>query len=208
MPRPRIDRHWQERIRELTEQNPKWGSLKIARQLEKEAKELRRNDWPSEKACRNYMARHREVPEHERRQYRLVYWPESFGTPELPWEAAPAVLEAIRIAGEDKRPTVRTAKWYWRLTVAAPDMRPEDRLEMARHLAAVEASDLPSAAESWRGFEWKLLHPGIPMPEPHRIWTSIDKAVAEGVFSPSVAEQIKESRRRRKSAEGGPTNEG
>ena len=137
MPRPRIDRYWQERIRELTEQNPEWSSAKIAQRLEEEANQLGRNDWPSEKACRNYMAIHRQAGEHERRQYRLTYWPVSFGTPELPWEAAPAVLEAVRMTCEDGRPTVRTAKWYWRLSLAAPDMEPKDRLNMARQMAAV-----------------------------------------------------------------------
>lgn len=207
MPRQKIDHHWQERIRELTEQNPGWSSSRVAQRLKEEAHRLGRNDWPSEKTVRNYMALHREASEHERRQYRLTYWPESFGTPELPWEAAPAVLEAIRIAGEDNRPTVRTAKWYWRLALAASALHPRERLDMARKMAAAEASGLARAAESWRGFEWKLIHPGVPMPEPHRIWTTIDAAVAEGVFDPAVAERIKESRRQREAKAKGVKNE-
>jgi hypothetical protein len=158
MPRPRIDRYWQERIRELTEQNPRLSSTKIAARLEEEAHALERADWPSEKACRNYMALHRNAPEEERRQYRLARWPESFGTPDLPWEAAPAVLEAVRVAGEAYRPTVRTVKWYWRLTLAWPESQPEDRLEMARVLAVAEATDPAMASDTVRAIESILLH--------------------------------------------------
>ncbi|MGE5618089.1 MAG: hypothetical protein ACM3US_02395 [Sphingomonadaceae bacterium] len=176
--------------------------------LKAEAKRLGRNDPPSEKTVRTYAKIQREAPEHERRQYRLVYWPESFGTPELPWEAAPAVFEAIRMTGEESRPTVRTAKWYWRLFLAAPDMAPKDRLRTARQMAAVEVSDLPRAAQSWRLFEWKMLHPGVVPPEPLPIWTSIDVAEEEGVLTPSVAEAIRESRRQRKlQQEGEPADE-
>lgn len=199
MPRPPIDSYWVERIHELTENNPQLGSSKMSVRLQEEAKRLGRDDWPSEKACRNYKAKHKDLPEHERRQYRFVYWPESFGTPELPWEASPAVLEVLRFCGGDDRPTVRVAKWYWRVSLVTPQMPPKDRLNWARTIAAVEVSGLPLSGETMRGFEWKLIHPGEPMPDVHHIYTTIDAAEREGLFSPAVAKQLREAKERRKS---------
>jgi hypothetical protein len=65
-----------------------------------------------------------------------VNYPQSFGTPDLPWESASAVLGYIEIHPHlqlqlgvkfgllmdgKPRPTTRAAKWYWRLFLAAPD---------------------------------------------------------------------------------------
>lgn len=172
MPRPRIDIFWRDRVKELVEQNPRLGSRKINEQLEAEATVLKRVDWPSEKTVRNIMKEHRAAPEQERRLYGQVFWPESFGTPELPWESAPAVLEAIRLSEEGRfssatwtasvtepyRPTVRTAKWLWRLALAEPDMRARDRLGWARCLADIDASGSPYADRAYREMEGELLH--------------------------------------------------
>ena len=206
MARSRIDPYWIERIRQLTER--RGGSTTITAQLKAEAKREGREKPPSEKTVRTYIKEHHAAPEHERRLYRQVYWPESFiNNPDLPWEAAPVVLEAMR-ACEDKkedRPTVRTAKWLWRLALATPYMAASDqpgwardRLDWARILAACEASGLPKAEETWRWMEWRLLHPEVEPPKPFPIWTTIDAAEAEGAFSPAVAEGFRESKRRRK----------
>lgn len=116
-----------------------------------------------EKTTRTYMKLHREAPEHERRQYSLVHWPESFGTPELPWESAPAILAAIRTFPEGSRPTVRAAKWFWRLTLAglAP-ASPGERLLWALLAVEYERSDAPP--EAWRGLEQHLLQPEMEEP--------------------------------------------
>lgn len=207
VPRPRIDNYWQQRIKEETEQNIGLGSSKLATQLEQEAARLGRDDPPGEKSVRNYMKGHRAAPEHERRLYRKVYWPESFGKPELPWESAPAVLEAMR-ACEDRRedrPTVRTAMWFWRLALAEPGIpAPSGRrdwartlLGWARNLAACEASGLDGANETWRNMERRLLHPGVVPPEPFHVVATIDALEEEGAFSPAVAEQLRESKLRR-----------
>lgn len=164
MPNRRIDGHWRERIRELTEQNPRLSSRKIAERLEAEAREADRIDWPSEKTVRNIMAEHRGASERERRQYALAHWPESFeNNPDLPWEAARLILEGMRIHG-GKRPTVRAAKWLWRLSLAnqaSPDVDSRYALwDLAKIMAAVEASGLPGKEETWRGIERTLLNPG------------------------------------------------
>jgi len=72
---------------------------------------------------------------------RRVRFPHSFGTPDLPWEAAGPVMDFMVIfediqrgpederfgvlMNEEPRPTTRAAKWYWRLYLAAPTAPPE-----------------------------------------------------------------------------------
>ena len=46
--------------------------------------------------------------------------------------------------------------------------------------------------------EWRLLHPEVEPPKPFPIWTTIEAAEAEGAFTPAWAEQLRESKRRRK----------
>jgi hypothetical protein len=192
VPRRKIEQLWRDRVRELTEQNPRWSSRRIAAQLEAEGKELGRDDWPSEKTVRNIMKEHRDAPESERQLYRQVYWPESFGTPELPWEAAPIVLEAIRVhrldtapwdrwpIGTDGRPTVRTATWFWRFTLAAPPEMPGlERLKWARLLAACDSSGLPGVEATYRAIEKRLIDPESP-PGPLTIYATEEALIEEG----------------------------
>lgn len=196
MPRPRIDAIWRARVKELTEQGPQRSGRQIAEMLKAEAAVAERDDWPSEKTVRNIMAEHRATPIEERRLYNQVFWPESFGTPELPWEAASVVLEAIRDVGGDKvnRPTVRTAKWVWRLSLAGSDMSLWERLLLARNLAACEASALPNAEETWRSIEIQLIHPERTQ-KGFVTMTTAEAAEAEDLFPPGFAEEMrKESR--------------
>lgn len=166
MPMPRIDTYWRNRVRELAEQNPRVSSRKITAQLEGEAKALKREDWPSEKSVRNIIAEHRDAPEQERRLYRLVYWPESFtGNPDLPWESAREVLVAMSYiekyqpGGVGGRPTIRMAKWYWRLYLVDPNGGISGRVHLARMLAAYEAGDRSGTDATWRSVERQLVSP-------------------------------------------------
>src|SRR5581483_1271888 len=88
--RRKIDDYWRDRVRQLTEAEPRLSSIKICDRLKTEAAESDppRNDWPSEKTIRNIMAEHRAAPPEVRREYSLVKWPESFGTRDLPWASA------------------------------------------------------------------------------------------------------------------------
>ncbi len=157
MPMPRIDIYWRNRVRELAEQNPRLSSRRIAARLEEEAAALERTDSPSEKSVRTIMAEHRKASPEERRSFSGVHWPESFGTPELPWEAAPAVLDLVRLT-EGTRPTVRVARWFWRLTLAGlADNSPEERAMWALLAAECEFSDGTDGV--WRSIEQRLLQP-------------------------------------------------
>ncbi len=76
--------------------------------------------------------------------YKLVRWPDSFGSPDLPWEAASDVLELIRSYPDgDYRCTVRLAWWFWRVTLAAPALDFVMRRTMATVLAERELGGQP-----------------------------------------------------------------
>jgi hypothetical protein len=172
MPRPKIDVYWRDRVKELTEQNPRMSSRKITERLEQTAAKLERTGCPSEKSVRNIMKEHRATGPEVRRLYDQVLWPESFGTPELPWESASVVLEAIRVAeagryssgaeepprGEPYRPTVRMAQWIWRLALAEPGMHPLTQLGFSASLAAADSDTPEEAGKMHRDIEGCLLH--------------------------------------------------
>lgn len=138
-----IDRYWIARILELFAQEPKKTIHEIFETLKGEGEELRRNDYPSERTIPALKRRFYDplTPE-EKGEYTWARWPESFSdTGPLPWEAAPAVLELIadcewRGIG---RPTVRHARWFYRLRLARPDL-PKDKMAGHTHrLAAMLA---------------------------------------------------------------------
>src|SRR5262245_4722919 len=60
----------------------------------------------------------------------------------LPWEASRAALDLLRRYREIKLPDplIQECLWYWRVTLAAPDMEPDDRLILTAQLFADEAS--------------------------------------------------------------------
>lgn len=101
-----------------------------------------RDRIPSERTIERIRKEWRnDMTEAQRREYRPVCWPESFGIDDLPWEAGVAVLELIRhvdTVGE-RRPAVRVAKWFWRVTQAIPGTPLLERLSVALALASNEA---------------------------------------------------------------------
>ncbi len=85
-------------------------------------------------------------------------WPGAMGSPGLPWEASADMLHLLMhfYDGFTRRPTLRQARWYWRLRQAAGDSPPSGRMLesvsaalageeaqngeiRAHHLAAIEA---------------------------------------------------------------------
>lgn len=102
-----------------------------------------------------------KLKESERKDYRLVRWPETFRDGALPWQTAPAVFELLRYL-TNERPTVRLARWYWWLSAPLmlpnaseaqtpavdPDKAPPPpsvrwRMNLARTLAGLESLGLP-----------------------------------------------------------------
>src|SRR6266542_2464202 len=131
MPKPPIDIFWRERVERLVADEG-LSPPAIARRLEQEGAALERTDYPAERSIRRIVADFRTKSTYEQHQAESFAWPESMLAGALPWEAARDALDLLRSRqeGEVKRPapTVRVAKWFWRLRMAAPTM-PKDRAD-------------------------------------------------------------------------------
>ena len=58
----------------------------------------------------------------------------------MPWEASGPLLQGLRRQlSQGARPTVRWARWYWRIYLAAPATPPRVLDKLARDIAAREA---------------------------------------------------------------------
>lgn len=117
MPLPKTDPWYGEQVGALAEDGWKPGT--IAQWVREEAMRRRREDIPSERTFRRLYKEHKDKPVEARQLAAYIKWPESFsdtGIP-LPYEAAPPLLRLLRFR---IRPTVRTARWYWRIVQSMP----------------------------------------------------------------------------------------
>jgi len=108
---------------------------------------------------------------------RRVRYPESFGDLDLPWESVPHILDFMTIypslqadpnlvdimVDGSYLPTTRAAKWYWRLTLAAPDSPQRSRCIMAFMSAFAEVTEKQEYKNLYnRNIEsWLLFKPWV-----------------------------------------------
>lgn len=157
--RKAIDEFWVEWIYGKTMNTPALTLKEMVEAAQREAQEKKRDDPPSERTIRRYQDQIRNAPESVQREYRQVYWPETFERGDLPWEAAEATLELMRlVAGQqrpqDLRPQVREARWYWYVTLAIPTSPPEYRWYLASLLAHAKTTMMRvySCGGEWRAY--------------------------------------------------------
>lgn len=98
---------------------------------------------PTDRTVRRYLEQWRQLPDSERAQYTECRWPDSFEMGALPWEAAPAVAELLRMALDPAdlgsfRPPVQLARWFWRVRTVAPEMGGDECRRLAAHLLLIE----------------------------------------------------------------------
>ena len=170
MPQRPTPEYWRQRVKTvLSEHDGDISVRQIYRRIQAMAHELSRSNDPNRAAAaRTYpsertISRIREkewsvLSESERSEYRACYWPESMERGDLPWEASAATLELIlALEGEasEGRPSIRLARRFWQVALAAPDARLDDRLRAARLLAAWESLQT-RPSDQLRGIEWYL----------------------------------------------------
>lgn len=145
MPKPKTDPWYGERIAALIEEGWKPGAIyEFVRQ---EARDRKRDDIPTERTLRRIYVDKKNRPEDERVLAGYAKWPESFSDDgPLPWTAARSVVELIGFCVAE-RPTVRTARWFWRLREAWPDLDVARGFVLAHSLGVWESDrenvDLP-----------------------------------------------------------------
>lgn len=162
-----IDRYWIERMKALCAGEPRPTNRDIAEELRAVGLRLGRNDYPSERTIPALKKRFYDpLPEGKKREYTLARWPESFITDDLPWEASATILELLQLylaEGEQHRPTVRAARWFWHVTQAMPRAPATERSAIAWVLTANEllGGELPS--DTARRLELLARSPGLPV---------------------------------------------
>ena len=154
----------------------------IARALEKHAASAdcppeEVDGYPSERTIRGTLrAAYRELPESEQLLIQELHWPESFELGLLPWEAAPELLAELgdllettgggpadgARGGDAMRPTVRWARWYWRLRTSVPDAPLDAVSFLATQMEASEIVGAESAERIKRGIEGWFAYRGWP----------------------------------------------
>jgi hypothetical protein len=123
---------------------PRLSDRAVAARMERLGKGLGRDDYPATRTVNKYRELYNHLPEHVKAGYRDFRWPESMEAGLLPWPASAAALELLGIQrtrdmwsqiGRDPgelptsafdlpigRPSVRLARWFWRVTQSAPDL--------------------------------------------------------------------------------------
>lgn len=100
-----------------------------------------------------------------------VYFPETFQSDDLPWDAAPYVVQLLRyyptLEGADRsyRPTIRLARWFYRLSLIVPSSPISSRTAMSVMLAL--SDEAKEGANGWvnRVVELWLIHEPWDKPE-------------------------------------------
>ena len=174
----RTSAYWQSQVFMLFANDPKEerGDTEVfAKQLQEmtDVPEPERGASPSARTIREMRVRYRELSDAGRAAYRLVDWPDSFGLGLLPWEAQQATLELalqMRNRPHPRRPTVREALWYWRLTLGAGSASKEHRFEFACALAFMESTGRTGTGMHRYIEEWLTYRPWEKSEEHHKAW--------------------------------------
>lgn len=135
----------------------------IYRRVKKWADERGRDDYPTERTVYRIARRLEGLPKHERELNGQLRWPKSFELGLLPWEASRACLDLLLLRNEHPlglgRPTVRQARWCWRLMLAAPDLTPSDAAPYATFLSTAElAAALGTPTDVELTIDWFLAY--------------------------------------------------
>jgi len=110
---------------------------------------------------RRIVREHRRSNEADRVEFGYVRWPQSFGSGALPWEAAASLMPLMRLLDERRfpRPTMRRARWYWRIMLAVPGLPVGRAYQLAGVLSAIEVGG-QDPLETWQAVESRLLSAG------------------------------------------------
>ncbi len=141
------DIRWVELVKNTKADNPGWGVGRIAQKVRAEGERRGLSDPPHERTIGRILRREWDpLSEEQQAQYRAFYWPESMECGDIPWEASVHCMELLgylfhssRRAEEYVRPTIRQAKWFWRVSMAVPDQELSEREAVARLFAIWEA---------------------------------------------------------------------
>ncbi len=124
------------------------------------------NKTPSDVTIGRYLKKWASLEDGDRVLFSHVHWPESFDRRDLPWEAAPAVLELLAdLLPKKVRPSVRTAEWFWRVSQASPGLPLYVRRLITVKLGLASAGLARDDEETWRREAEGIVLGLLPWPE-------------------------------------------
>jgi hypothetical protein len=133
----------------------------------------------------------------EKAEHELFFWPEAMEIGLIPWEASTACLEMLYQCVDKesgrllRRPSVRQARAYWRLTLASPDLEAGVRVALAAIWTASDALDWDRHAAKRRDLEEFLAHAEWRSQARKETYS---KAIGERAgFTPSVMRKVRVS---------------
>jgi hypothetical protein len=177
MVRERLGQYWIDHMYSIFENEPELTDKEVAERLKNMEEELGKDDYPAPRTVNKYRRMYEPKSLREKAAYKLFAWPEEMGSDLLPWEASQAALELLGIlfspeyttypeymrrylrkVGEFDfppygRPTILLVHWFWRVTMAAPDM--PARIQDNEILDYQEDGVVkPLAPENWPKHHW------------------------------------------------------
>ena len=176
MPQRPVPTYWKDRVKFLlSESRGRLTTKDVWRRLQTEVvllEKTKRTDTlglatkcPSERSISRIRKEEWEgLTDVEKAEHKLFFWPEAMEIGLLPWEASTACLEMLYLCVDAesgrllRRPSVRQARAYWRLTLAAPDLQAGVRLALAAIWAASDTLDWDRHADKRRDLEAFLAH--------------------------------------------------
>jgi hypothetical protein len=133
--RQRLDNFWIDKLYATFANESRISDREVTTRMQKLGEEMSRDDYPATRTVNKYRDLFNHLPENVKAGHKDFCWPESMEAGLLPWEAGAAALELLGIQrGQDLllsprglglaigRPSVRLARWFWRVTQAAPDL--------------------------------------------------------------------------------------
>lgn len=143
---------WKTRVYELRGQG--MSAREIYDSFEQEGTE----DYPSFSIVRKLVTEFNKMNPDDQREYREFSWPQSMEAGIVPWEAGHALLDLlVKLRKEHKnRPLNRNARWFWRITLAAPDAPIHTRWVFACSMALLEVRGKLSEQEETAAVQWYL----------------------------------------------------
>lgn len=154
MPRPGTSDNVKRKIWELGENNPRASAAWIRKTL------LTRGEinLPTERTIARIKKDFLSKQPQERLPYRYASWPEAMESNALPWESSRALLDLLRFFEESGRgrPIIQVAEWFWRVSLAAPELDVAKRYDAAKRLLMIRSAIAPPP-EAPRGVEWFLV---------------------------------------------------
>jgi hypothetical protein len=145
MPNPSTDPIWRERVYSIAAGPPEMRSARqVYGALEKKARELGWTGYPSQRVVDGFWSDWKKLAEREQLAYRQFSWPASMVLEAVPWEATETVMELLREyadpngLGLSGRPSNLKVLWYWRISLAAPDLDASIRNKLATALQLQE----------------------------------------------------------------------